>query len=124
MKVPFLVEKYVKQFKAMNPKYDTVYTVSGDEPMVFENGTDVRLAFACIADTHLPNRESAEKNLENVFLDIKTSKEKFDALLMAGDIADYGFNSEYGRFFRVLDKYKNGSDIVYGVRKSRKSDNF
>lgn len=107
MKMPFLVEKYIKQFKAMNPKYDIVYTLSGDEPISFENKESVKMSFAAIADTHLPNRESAEKNLENAFLDVMSGKDKVDALLLAGDIADYGLKNEYERFFRVFNKYKN-----------------
>ncbi|MBR3767448.1 MAG: metallophosphoesterase [Clostridia bacterium] len=107
MSAEIFIDKYVKQFKAMSPKYDVVYEVSKDEPIVFEDSSIVKLSFAAIADTHLPDRESAEKNLENTFFDIFNSKEKIDALLMAGDIADYGFNSEYNRFFGVFDKYRN-----------------
>ena len=107
MAVPFFVEKYVKQFKAMNPKYDTVYELSYDEPVVFENRDNILLSFAVIADTHLPDRESAEKNLENAFLDVLSSQDKTDALLLAGDIADYGLKGEYERFFRVFRKYKD-----------------
>ncbi len=107
MSAKFVIEKYVKQFKAMNPKYDVFYTVSKDEPITFEDSENVKLSMAIIADTHLPNRESAEKNLENTFEDIGNSKEKFDAFLLAGDIADYGTDNEYKRFFRVLDKYKD-----------------
>ncbi len=107
MAVPFFIEKYIKQFKAMNPKYDVIYTVGKDDPVKFEDSDSVRLAFAAVADTHLPNRESAEKNLENVFTDLLFSEEKTDAVLLAGDIADYGFSSEYERFFRVFKKYKN-----------------
>lgn len=107
MSAKFVIEKYVKQFKAMNPKYDVIYTVSKDDPITFEDSENVKLSMAIIADTHLPNRESAEKNLENTFEDIGNSKEKFDAFLLAGDIADYGTDNEYKRFFRVLDKYKD-----------------
>ncbi len=107
MKLPFFVEKYVKQFRAMNPKYDIIYTLSGDEPISFENSEGVKMSFAAIADTHLPNRESAEKNLENAFVDVMSGKDKVDALLLAGDIADYGLKNEYERFFRVFNKYKN-----------------
>ncbi len=107
MKLPFLVEKYVKQFRAMNPKYDIIYTLSQDEPIAFEDAQNVKLSFASIADTHLPDRESAEKNLENAFLDVLNSKNKVDALLLAGDIADYGLKKEYERFFRVFHKYQN-----------------
>lgn len=105
--VPFFIDKYIKQFRAMNPKYDVIYELSKDEPIVFKNSDEIRLSFAAIADTHLPNRESAEKNLENAFLDVLNSKEKTDALLLAGDIADYGLKNEYERFFRVFLKYKD-----------------
>ncbi|MBQ9945302.1 MAG: metallophosphoesterase [Clostridia bacterium] len=105
MKLPFFLAKYEKQFRAMNPKYDVVYELSTDEPIVFENSENVKLSFAAIADTHLPDRESAEKNLENAFKDVLNSKERIDALLLAGDIADYGLKKEYERFFRVFLKY-------------------
>ncbi len=107
MALPFIVEKYIKQFKAMSPKYDVVYELSKDEPISFENKNAVKLSFAVIADTHLPDRESAEKNLENAFLDILSAEDKADALLLVGDIADYGLKKEYERFFRVFLKYKN-----------------
>ncbi|MBR5438147.1 MAG: metallophosphoesterase [Clostridia bacterium] len=106
MSAKFFVEKYVKQIKAMNPKYDVVYSVSKDDPIVFEDSENVKLSMAIIADTHLPNRESAEKNLANTFEDMGNSKEAFDAFMLAGDIADYGTDNEYERFFRVLDKQK------------------
>ncbi len=98
--------KYAKQIQAMSPKYDVIYEVKNDDPIVFEDGEKVKLSMAIIADTHLPNRESAELNLKNTFIDIENSKEKFDAFLIAGDIADYGTNNEYERFFRVLDSQK------------------
>ncbi len=96
--------KHKAQLKAVSPKYDVVFKVSKDDPIVFEDSGNVLLSIAAIADTHLPDREIAELNLGNVFEDISNSAEHFDTLLMAGDIADYGLNSEYERFFRVLDK--------------------
>ena len=104
MSLKLFIDKYAKQIKAMNPKYDVFYTLSKDSPIVFENSEKVKLSMAIIADTHLPNRESAERNLSNTFEDIANSPERFDAFLLAGDIADYGTNNEYKRFFRVLDK--------------------
>lgn len=106
MSLKIFIDKYKNQFQAMNPKYDVIYEVKKDDPIVFEDSENVRLSMAIIADTHLPNRESAEKNLANTFEDLANSKEKFDAFLLAGDIADYGTNNEYNRFFRVLDNQK------------------
>ncbi|MBQ8026859.1 MAG: metallophosphoesterase, partial [Clostridia bacterium] len=99
-------DKYAKQIKAMSPKYDVIYKVAKDDPIVFEDSANVKLSAAIIADTHLPNREAAEANLGNAFEDLSNSKEKFDAFMFAGDIADYGLNSEYERFFRPLDSQK------------------
>lgn len=104
--------KHKAQLQAINPKYDVVYDVSDKNPIVFEDSTCVRLSAAIIADTHLPNRPAAEANLENAFKDIANSPEKFDAFLMAGDIADYGFKSEYKRFFRAFDKFKNDIKLI------------
>lgn len=98
--------KWEAQLKAVNPKYDVVYEVSKDEPIIFKDNENVKLSFATIADTHLVDNEIAEKNLNNVFEDIGNSKEKFDAFLMAGDIAEYGRKKEYDRFFRVTDNQR------------------
>lgn len=103
------------QLKALNPKYDVIYKVSKETPVEFENSENVRLAFAAIADTHLIDNEVASKNLGNVFEDIDNSKEKFDALLMAGDIAEYGKKKEYKRFFNVFDGQKVIKNILLTV---------
>ncbi len=106
MSIKIFVTKYIAQLKALSPKYDTVYTVSKDEPIVFENSEKVRVSFATIADTHLVDNEGSEKNLNNFFEDVENSKEKIDAFLMAGDIAEYGKKKEYARFFNVTDKQR------------------
>ena len=106
MSLKTFIVKWEAQLKALNPKYDVHYEVSKDEPIVFKDSENVKLSFATIADTHLIDNEASEKNLANVFEDIGNSKEKFDAFLMAGDIAEYGLKKEYKRFFRVVDNQK------------------
>ena len=107
MSIKFFFEKYANQIQAMNPKYDVIYEVKTDNPIVFEDSENVKLSMAIIADTHLPNRESAEINLANTFTDLANSPENFDVFMLAGDIADYGTTNEYKRFFRVLDNQKS-----------------
>lgn len=107
MSLKIFVLKYVAQLKAINPKYDKFYELSSkNNPVIYQDRNNMKLSFACIADTHLPNRESASANLQNVFDDAEQSNACYDALLVAGDIADYGFKSEYRRFFSVLDNQK------------------
>lgn len=104
MELPLGIRKYIYQFQAMMPNYDTECPFSKDEPLLFEDRENVKLAFVALADTHIVNNEFAFKNLNNAFEDIKNSGEKFDALLLAGDIADYGFKSEYKGFLDVYSK--------------------
>ncbi len=105
MSAKFFVQKYIAQLKALNPKYDTIFELQSEKnPVIYQDRDNLRLSFAMIADTHLPNRESASLNLNNFFLDAEKSGANYDAMLMAGDIADWGFNSEYDRVFDVMDK--------------------
>ena len=107
MGIKIFVLKYAAQLKALNPKYDKVFDLSSESnPVIYQDRDNLRLSFAMIADTHLPNRESASKNLNNFFLDAEKSGAKYDAALLAGDIADWGFRSEYNRVFDVMDNQK------------------
>lgn len=101
------VDKYRKQFKAMAPDYDVPFELSTNNPIKVNSVEDLKLSFACIADTHLIDKESATVNLENFFTDVLSAPNKFDAALLAGDISEYGKKAEYKRFFDVFDKYKN-----------------
>lgn len=107
MSFKVFVTKYKNQLKAINPKYDEIFSINSDESIEFLDGDNVRVSFASIADTHLVDNEAATVNLNNFFTDLANSKNRFDAVLMAGDIAEYGRNKEYKRFFRVFDNFKN-----------------
>ncbi|MBO5064778.1 MAG: metallophosphoesterase [Clostridia bacterium] len=107
MSIETFIDKYKKQFKAMSPDYDQVFALSKDEPIRFADKDNLKLAFACIADTHLIDKDSATVNLDNFFKDIASAEKKFEAVLIAGDLAEYGKRKEYNRFFNVFDKYKN-----------------
>lgn len=103
MSLKTFIDKYRNQLMAMAPDYDVPFEHCSDYPMDF-NGAN--LAFACIADTHLIDNDSATVNLNNFFEDVDQSVNKIDAVLLAGDIAEYGKNAEYARFFNVFDKQK------------------
>ena len=129
MSFEVFITKYKNQFKALNPKYDEIFSLSDEEPIIFEDKDNLRVSFASIADTHLVNNEAATVNLNNFFGDLKNANKKFDVILMAGDIADYGFKNEYNRFFDVFNKYKNdykifvtmgNHDVRFTFRKNQK----
>ena len=106
MSIQTFIDKYKKQFKAMSPDYDQVFALSKDAPMKFTDAENLKLSFACIADTHLIDKDSATVNLNNFFEDIATAEKKIDAVLIAGDLCEYGKKKEYNRFFNVFDKYQ------------------
>lgn len=107
MSLKTFIDKYRNQFKAMASDYDQPFELSKEDPIEFIDSENVRLTFANIADTHLIDNESATINLDNFFQDISNAKGNFDAVLIAGDLTDYGKVTEYNRFFNVFDKYKN-----------------
>ena len=107
MSLKIFIDKYRNQFKAMASDYDKPFELSTESPIEFTDGENVWLAFANIADTHLIDNESATINLGNFFQDIKNAKGKFDAVLIAGDLSEYGKIAEYNRFFNVFDQFKN-----------------
>ena len=107
MSLKTFIDKYRNQFKAMASDYDQPFELSKDAPIEFLDNENIRLTFANIADTHLIDNESATINLDNFFQDISNAKGNFDAVLIAGDLTDYGKVTEYNRFFNVFDKYKN-----------------
>ncbi len=107
MSLKIFIDKYRNQFKAMASDYDVPFELSKDSPIEFIDNDNVKLTFANIADTHLIDNESATINLGNFFKDISNAKGKFDAVLIAGDLSEYGKIAEYNRFFNVFDLYKN-----------------
>ncbi len=105
------IDKYKKQFKAMRADYDVPFEMSADYPITFEDKDNIRLSLACIADTHLVDKDALSVNLHNFFCDVLNAERNIDAALIAGDISEYGKNAEYNRFFAVSDEYKDKCKI-------------
>lgn len=111
MSLKFTIEKYATQIKAMLPSSAIHYELKND-PIIFKNEDNIKLSFACIADTHFSNKEYLAHNLNNCFLDLKNCNKGFDALLVAGDITEFSTRGEFKRFFSVTDKYFNDLKIL------------
>ncbi len=107
MSLEIFITKYKAQLQALLPSSEVEYELQTENPIKFTDSENVKLSFAAIADTHFSKKEYLAHNVENCFKDIFNSNEKFDALLMAGDIAELGKKGEYKRFFEVFDSYKD-----------------
>lgn len=75
-----------------------------DSPITFTDKENVKLSFVAVSDVHVMDESITEFNFENLFKDLGNSQEKFDAMVVAGDLTELGLKGEYDRFFSVLDK--------------------
>ena len=85
---------------------------STENPIQFKDSENVRLSFAAVSDVHVLGESITEFRFENLFKDLSNSKEKFDAVVMAGDLTEMGFNCEYETFFKVLDKQTVTKNLI------------
>ena len=101
---------------------------STENPIQFKDSENVRLSFAAVSDVHVLGESITEFRFENLFKDLSNSKEKFDAVVIAGDLTEMGFNCEYETFFKVLDNQtvtKNliiatgNHDVRYAYKKNK-----
>jgi len=66
MSESIFITKYVAQLKALSPKYDVVYDVSKDEPIVFKDSENVDCVFFDIAGENCDEREDFKVLGKNV----------------------------------------------------------
>lgn len=101
---------------------------STENTIKFKDSANVNLSFAAVSDIHVLGESVTEFRFENLFKDLSNSEEKFDAVVMAGDLTEMGFDCEYETFFKVLDKQtvtKNliiatgNHDVRYAYKKNK-----
>lgn len=87
-------------------------TVSTENPIKFRDPDNCRLAFVALADTH--NRDTAFQPylLERGLLDIDNSEDEFDALVIAGDISEFGDGPSYELTWSALESSEIGQKPV------------
>lgn len=99
-----------------------------DSPIKFTDSEKVNLAFAAVSDTHVLGESVTSFRFESLFKDLSNSGEKFDAVVIPGDLTELGLGCEYENFFNVLDKQtvtKNlilatgNHDVRYAYKKNK-----
>lgn len=101
--------------------------IGDDSKIVFVDDGSKDTTWELIEQFHLNNRFvegirlSRNRGHQNALLcGLLTVKDKFDAVIsMDADLQD-----DINAVDKMLDKYNDGCDVVYGVRKSRKKDSF
>lgn len=99
-----------------------------DSPITFTDKENVKLSFVAVSDVHVMDESITEFNFENLFKDLGNSQEKFDAMVIAGDLTELGLKGEYDRFFGVLDRQDvidtlliatGNHDVRYAYKKNK-----
>lgn len=87
-------------------------TVSTEAPIKFQNPETCNLAFVALADTH--NRDTAFQPylFERGLQDIDNSEDEFDALVIAGDISEFGDGPSYDVTWNALANSEIGKKTV------------
>lgn len=101
---------------------------STEEPITFKDSENVNLSFVTVSDIHVMGDAFTKYRFESLFKDLSNSEETFNAIVMAGDLTEMGFNCEYDNFFDVLDNQtvtKNlilatgNHDVRYAYKKNK-----
>ncbi|MGN0468717.1 MAG: metallophosphoesterase family protein [Acutalibacteraceae bacterium] len=85
---------------------------STSEPIKFKDSDSVQLSFVAIADTHTRDDAFQGYYLSRFFDDLENTDENFDAVIIAGDLTDNGFNSEYDVLFKYLDNQTAAENVL------------
>lgn len=74
------------------------------EPIQFQDSENCKLSFVALADTHTRTTAVNPYYLECGFQDIANSGEDFDALIIAGDITEFGDAPSYEVVWKAIDE--------------------
>ncbi len=73
------------------------------EPIEFENSEECLMSFVALADTHVRETKINTYYLECGFNDMANTDEEFDAVVIAGDLTEFGDGISYEALWDKLD---------------------
>ena len=88
---------------------------SASEPIKFEDSESVKLSFVTLSDTHARDDSFQGYYLSNFFEDLENTNEKFNAVVVAGDLTDNGMKCEYDAFFSLFDKQTAVDKVLVAI---------
>lgn len=76
---------------------------STENPIEFQNGEECKLSFVALADTHVRDTKINNFYLESGLQDMANTEEEFDALVIAGDLSEFGDSYSYNVLWEKLE---------------------
>ena len=74
-----------------------------DDPIAFQNAEECQMAFVALADVHVRETKINTYYLEAGLTDMGNSDGEFDALVIAGDLSEFGDGYSYDALWEKLD---------------------
>ncbi|MBR5825983.1 MAG: metallophosphoesterase [Clostridia bacterium] len=76
---------------------------STETPVEFQDAEECRMSFVALADTHVRDTKINNFYLESGLQDMANAKDEFDALVIAGDLSEFGDPYSYEVLWEKLD---------------------
>lgn len=76
---------------------------STESPVEFQNAEECRMSFVALADTHVRDTKINNFYLESGLQDMANAKDEFDALVIAGDLSEFGDSYSYDVLWEKLE---------------------
>ena len=77
---------------------------STESPVEFQNADECRMSFVALADTHVRDTKINNFYLESGLQDMANAKDEFDALVIAGDLSEFGDSYSYNVLWEKLEE--------------------
>lgn len=88
---------------------------AGEDNYEVKNAEEIKLNFAAISDIHMTDEFARLQVLKCGLWDMDHAKDELDALVLAGDLTDYGLEEEYENLKKAFEPYKPANEILMAV---------
>ena len=98
-----VVSKFCKALLAFLISVGAITGPATDAPIVFKDSENVNFSAVILSDIHITDTAFSPYNFECSLEDVKNSPEKFDALILSGDITDMSDIKSYEHTWNAID---------------------
>lgn len=90
-------------------------TFAGEDNYQVKNADEVKLNFAAISDIHMTDEFARVQVLKCGLWDMDRAADELDALVLAGDLTDMGYEEQYENLAKAFSPYKPANEILMAV---------
>ncbi len=102
--IPEIIATFCRLGLTIAMAFGMVTSPATDDPIIFKDSETVQMSAVLYADTHIRNTAFSGYFFDCGFEDINNSEEEFDALVIAGDITEFGDLESYDIVWESIEK--------------------